>query len=87
MCSLIVRADTSVPPPAAKSTMHGLIKVIPQDELLTVGKFLILIGIILPGAQLFASSETVSPVASVIWWHDRPFRAFPRMRSDAREYP
>src|SRR5262249_45293310 len=23
-------------------------------------------------------------VASVIWWHDRPFRAFPRMRSDAR---
>ena len=23
-------------------------------------------------------------VASVIWWHDRPLWAFPRMRSDAR---
>src|SRR5215831_15349254 len=26
-------------------------------------------------------------VASVIWWHDRPLWAFPRMRSDARGYP
>src|SRR5215470_17220657 len=26
-------------------------------------------------------------VAPVIWWHDRPLWAFPRMRSDARGYP
>src|SRR6516162_10090749 len=26
-------------------------------------------------------------VASVIWWHNRPLWAFPRMRSDARGYP
>jgi hypothetical protein len=26
-------------------------------------------------------------VASVIWWHKRPLRAFPRMRTDARGYP
>jgi transposase len=26
-------------------------------------------------------------VASVIWWHQRPFRAFLRMRSDVRGYP
>jgi len=32
----------------AREKLHGLIKVIPQDELLTVGKFLILVGIILP---------------------------------------
>src|SRR5215475_13167712 len=25
-------------------------------------------------------------VASVIWWHDRPLWAFPRMRSDARGF-
>jgi uncharacterized membrane protein (DUF4010 family) len=31
-----------------REKLHGLIKVIPQDELLTVGKFLILVGIILP---------------------------------------
>jgi uncharacterized membrane protein (DUF4010 family) len=31
-----------------RERLHGLIKVIPQDELLTVGKFLILVGIILP---------------------------------------
>ena len=31
-----------------REKLHGLIKVIPQDELLTLGKFLILVGIILP---------------------------------------
>jgi uncharacterized membrane protein (DUF4010 family) len=31
-----------------REQLHGLIKVIPQDELLTAGKFLILVGIILP---------------------------------------
>ena len=32
----------------AREQLHGLIRVVPQDELLTAGKFLILIGIILP---------------------------------------
>jgi uncharacterized membrane protein (DUF4010 family) len=31
-----------------REQLHGLIRVIPQDELLTAGKFLILVGIILP---------------------------------------
>jgi uncharacterized membrane protein (DUF4010 family) len=31
-----------------REQLHGLIKVVPQDELLTAGKFLILVGIILP---------------------------------------
>jgi uncharacterized membrane protein (DUF4010 family) len=31
-----------------REQLHGLIKVIPQDELLTAGKFLILVGIVLP---------------------------------------
>lgn len=32
----------------AREQLHGLIRVVPQDELLTAGKFLILVGIILP---------------------------------------
>jgi uncharacterized membrane protein (DUF4010 family) len=32
----------------ARERMHGLIPLIPQDEVLTAGKFLILVGIILP---------------------------------------
>jgi uncharacterized membrane protein (DUF4010 family) len=32
----------------AREWMHGLIPLIPQDEVLTAGKFLILVGIILP---------------------------------------
>jgi uncharacterized membrane protein (DUF4010 family) len=32
----------------ARERMHGLVRLIPQDEVLTAGKFLILIGIILP---------------------------------------
>jgi uncharacterized membrane protein (DUF4010 family) len=31
-----------------REQLHGLIRVVPQDELLTAGKFLILVGIILP---------------------------------------
>lgn len=31
-----------------REQLHGLIGVVPQDELLTAGKFLILVGIILP---------------------------------------
>ena len=31
-----------------RERMHGLVRVIPQDEVLTAGKFLILVGIILP---------------------------------------
>jgi uncharacterized membrane protein (DUF4010 family) len=31
-----------------REQLHGLIRVLPQDELLTAGKFLILVGIILP---------------------------------------
>jgi uncharacterized membrane protein (DUF4010 family) len=31
-----------------RKQLHGLIKVVPQEELLTAGKFLILVGIILP---------------------------------------
>jgi uncharacterized membrane protein (DUF4010 family) len=31
-----------------REQLHGLIRIIPQDELLTAGKFLILVGIILP---------------------------------------
>jgi uncharacterized membrane protein (DUF4010 family) len=31
-----------------REQLHGLIRLVPQDELLTLGKFLILIGIILP---------------------------------------
>lgn len=31
-----------------REQLHGLIRVVPQDELLTLGKFLILVGIILP---------------------------------------
>ena len=38
---------------------------------------------------LLVSAETIITIAaaSVIWWHDRPLWAFPRMRSDARGYP
>jgi uncharacterized membrane protein (DUF4010 family) len=32
----------------AREQMHGFVRVIPQDEVLTAGKFLILVGIILP---------------------------------------
>jgi uncharacterized membrane protein (DUF4010 family) len=32
----------------ARERMHGLVRLIPQDEVLTAGKFLILVGIILP---------------------------------------
>jgi uncharacterized membrane protein (DUF4010 family) len=31
-----------------RERMHGLVRIVPQDELLTAGKFLILVGIILP---------------------------------------
>src|SRR5260370_16007113 len=31
-----------------REQMHGLVRLVPQDEVLTAGKFLILVGIILP---------------------------------------
>jgi uncharacterized membrane protein (DUF4010 family) len=33
---------------STREQMHGLVRLIPQDEVLTAGKFLILVGIILP---------------------------------------
>jgi uncharacterized membrane protein (DUF4010 family) len=42
-----------------REQMHGLVRLIPQDEVLTAGKFLILVGIILPLApdtRLIASA-------------------------------
>ncbi len=33
---------------SARERLHGLIQIVPREELLTVGKFLILIGIVLP---------------------------------------
>ena len=35
-------------PPGTREKLHRLILIVPQDELLTAGKFLILVGIILP---------------------------------------
>jgi uncharacterized membrane protein (DUF4010 family) len=32
----------------ARERMHGLVRVIPQDEVMTAGKFLILVGVVLP---------------------------------------
>jgi uncharacterized membrane protein (DUF4010 family) len=32
----------------ARERMHGLVRLVPQDELLTAGKFLVLVGIVLP---------------------------------------
>jgi Domain of unknown function (DUF4010) len=50
-----------------RERMHGFVRLIPQDEVLTAGKFLILIGIILPlvpDTQLIA----ISPVTPYHIW-------------------
>jgi hypothetical protein len=57
-----------------RERMHGFVRLIPQDEVLTAGKFLILVGIILPlvpdtryrlcsGAVKLASAAVSLPVA------------------------
>jgi len=51
----------------ARERMHGFVRLIPQDEVLTAGKFLILVGIILPlvpDTQLIA----ISPVTPYHIW-------------------
>jgi uncharacterized membrane protein (DUF4010 family) len=45
---VVVATVAAVPLIGAREQMHGLVRLIPQDEVLTAGKFLILIGIILP---------------------------------------
>src|SRR6202023_4001570 len=51
----------------ARESLHGFVRLIPQDEILTAGKFLILFGIILPlvpDTQLIA----ISPVTPYHIW-------------------
>jgi len=53
-----------------RERMHGFVHLIPQDEVLTAGKFLILVGVVLrlaPDTWLIAISP-VTPVTSGLRW-------------------
>ena len=46
--TLVIPAATAVLVIGTRERMHGLVRLLPQDEVQTAGKFLILVGIILP---------------------------------------